>query len=49
VGRFAGKGSDKAEEVEIGFESGKPVSVNGKKLGPIELLEYADEIARSMA
>ena len=28
------KAPDKAEEVEIGFESGTPVSVNGAKLGP---------------
>jgi len=30
------KAPDKAEEVEIGFEEGNPVSVNGKKLGPID-------------
>src|SRR5258707_14546150 len=39
------KAPDKAEEVEIGFESGTPVSVNGKKLGPIELLNALNEIA----
>src|SRR5882762_4909814 len=39
------KAPDKAEEVEIGFESGTPVSVNGKKLGPIELLNTLNEIA----
>jgi argininosuccinate synthase len=36
---------DKAEEVEIGFESGSPVSVNGKKQGPVELLNTLNEIA----
>jgi argininosuccinate synthase len=36
---------DKPEEVEIGFEAGTPVSVNGKKLGPIELLNLLNEIA----
>jgi argininosuccinate synthase len=36
---------DKAEEVEIGFEEGIPVSVNGKKLGPIDLLNVLNDIA----
>ena len=36
---------DKAEEIDIGFESGTPVSVNGKKLGPVELLDTLNEIA----
>src|SRR5256712_10417728 len=36
---------DKAEEVEIGFESGAPVSVNGTKLGPVALLNKLNEIA----
>jgi argininosuccinate synthase len=36
---------DKPEEVEIGFEQGNPVSVNGKKLGPIDLLNMLNEIA----
>jgi argininosuccinate synthase len=39
------KAPDKAEEVEIGFESGIPVSVNGKKLGPVELLNTLNDIA----
>jgi argininosuccinate synthase len=30
---------DKPVEVEIGFEGGTPVSVNGKKLGPVALLD----------
>jgi argininosuccinate synthase len=41
------KAPDKPEEVEIGFEAGTPVSVNGKKLGPIELLNLLNEIAGS--
>src|ERR1700675_3704684 len=36
---------DKAEEVEIGFEAGSPVSVNGAKLGPVDLLNTLNEIA----
>ena len=36
---------DKPEEVEIGFEQGTPVSVNGKKLPPIDLLNTLNEIA----
>ena len=39
------KAPDKAEEVEIGFEAGTPVSVNGAKLGPVELLNTLNEIA----
>src|SRR6202162_4898637 len=39
------KAPDKAEEVEIGFESGTPVSVNGMKLGPVDLLHSLNEIA----
>ena len=32
------------EDVEIGFEEGIPVSVNGKKLKPIELVDTLNEI-----
>jgi argininosuccinate synthase len=39
------KAPEKAEEVEIGFESGTPVSVNGTKLGPVDLLNTVNEIA----
>jgi len=39
------KAPDKPEEVAIDFEAGTPVSVNGKKLGPIELLNLLNEIA----
>jgi len=39
------KAPDKPEEVEIGFESGTPVSVNGKKLPPIDLLNTLNDIA----
>ena len=39
------KAPDKPEEVEIGFESGNPVSVNGKKLPPIDLLNALNDIA----
>lgn len=35
---------DKAEYVEIGFEKGIPVSVNGEQLDPIPLLEKLNEI-----
>ena len=33
------KASDKPAEVTIGFEKGTPVSVNGKKLAPVALLD----------
>ncbi|HEY2460312.1 MAG TPA: argininosuccinate synthase [Candidatus Acidoferrum sp.] len=36
---------DQPEEVEIGFESGSPVSVNNKKLSPVDLLNSLNEIA----
>jgi argininosuccinate synthase len=36
---------DKAAEVEIGFESGTPVSVNGKKLGGVALIEELNALA----
>lgn len=35
---------DKPEYVEIGFEKGEPVSINGKKLKPVELLMEANKI-----
>src|SRR3989440_4715926 len=36
---------DKAEQVEIGFAHGVPVSVNGKSLNPVAVLEQLNEIA----
>ena len=39
------KAPDKPEYVEIGFETGRPVSVNGKKLGSVELLTELNTIA----
>jgi argininosuccinate synthase len=36
---------DKPAGVEIGFEGGTPVSVNGKKLSPVALLEELNRIA----
>jgi argininosuccinate synthase len=36
---------DSPAEVEIGFEAGTPVSVNGKTLGPIELLNTLNDFA----
>ncbi len=35
---------DKEETVEIGFEQGTPVSVNGMRMEPIQLLELLNEI-----
>ncbi|MFI5106964.1 MAG: argininosuccinate synthase, partial [Terriglobales bacterium] len=40
---------DKAAEVEIGFEAGTPVSVNGEKLRPLELIEALNEVAAANA
>ncbi len=36
---------DRTEIVEIGFEQGTPVSVNGMRLDPVQLLELLNEIA----
>lgn len=34
---------DRAEEVEIGFEAGVPVAINGQKLEPVQLVELLNE------
>jgi argininosuccinate synthase len=39
------KAPDKAEEIEVEFERGYPVGVNGKRMGPIKLLETLNVIA----
>jgi argininosuccinate synthase len=39
------KALDKAEIVTIGFEAGVPVSVNGKKMAPLALIEEVNKIA----
>ena len=39
------KAPDKPTDVEIGFEHGNPVSVNGKKLGPIDLINTLNDVA----
>jgi argininosuccinate synthase len=36
---------DQEEVVEIGFEQGNPVSVNGQSLDPVQLVELLNEIA----
>jgi argininosuccinate synthase len=36
---------DRAEDVEIGFDSGTPVSVDGEVLGPVALLTALNELA----
>jgi argininosuccinate synthase len=39
------KAPDKVESVKIGFESGVPVSVNGKKLSPLGIVTELNKIA----
>jgi argininosuccinate synthase len=39
------KAPDKPADVEIGFEQGNPVSVNGKKLDPIDLINTLNDVA----
>ena len=34
---------DEAEYIEIGFKQGEPVSINGERLGPVELLTRVNE------
>jgi argininosuccinate synthase len=36
---------DKAREVEVGFKRGIPVSIDGNKLGDVELVELMNEVA----
>ncbi len=36
---------DRTEMVEVGFEKGTPVSVNGMRLDPVQLVELLNEIA----
>jgi len=36
---------DEPEEVVIGFERGNPVSIGGRAMGPVEILEAANEVA----
>jgi argininosuccinate synthase len=43
------KAPDQPTTVEISFEEGIPVAVNGKKLGPLALLEQLNEIAAANA
>ena len=38
------KAPDKAEYVEIAFEKGTPVAVNGSRIGPVELLDTLNKI-----
>lgn len=38
------KAPDRVENVAVGFELGVPVSVNGKKLGPFEIVRTLNEI-----
>jgi argininosuccinate synthase len=39
------KAPETPADVEIGFEEGNPVSVNGKKLGPVALIDALNDIA----
>jgi len=39
------KAPDTPGEVEIGFEGGTPVSVNGKRLGPVALIDELNAVA----
>jgi argininosuccinate synthase len=40
-----GDAPDEAEEVVVGFINGSPDSINGRSLGPVDLLAEANEIA----
>ncbi len=43
------KAPDRSTTIEIGFDSGTPVSVNGKNLAPLALIEQLNEIAAANA
>src|SRR6202008_556091 len=43
------KAPDRAIAVEIGFESGIPVAINGQKLAPLALVDQLNEIAAANA
>lgn len=36
---------DKPIEIAVGFKEGMPISVNGKQMKPVELLEYLNKVA----
>jgi argininosuccinate synthase len=38
------KASDKVTKLSVGFREGMPVSVNGKEMGPVELLEHLNRL-----
>ena len=44
ISRSPKEAPDREEQVEIGFEDGIPVSVNGMKLDPVALVELLNEI-----
>jgi argininosuccinate synthase len=44
ISRSPKEAPDRDEQVEIGFEAGIPVSVNGMKLDPVALVELLNEI-----
>jgi argininosuccinate synthase len=44
ISRSPKEAPDREEQVEIGFEDGVPVSVNGMKLDPVALVELLNEI-----
>jgi argininosuccinate synthase len=39
------KAPETPADVEIGFEAGNPISVNGKKLGPVALIDTLNDVA----
>jgi argininosuccinate synthase len=38
------KAPDKPQYVEIGFENGNPISVDGKKLGPVDIVDALNKV-----
>ena len=43
------KAPDKADYVDLEFEAGVPVGVNGKRLGPVEIVEEANRLGAKHA
>ena len=49
LGPTVEKAPDKPEHVEIEFEAGVPVGINGKRLGPVALMEEANRLGAKHA
>ena len=49
LGPAVEKAPDKAEYIDLEYEAGVPVAVNGKRLGPVEIVEEANRLGAKHA